>query len=280
MEYAIDFSLLPGSTKVEKMTAMDFLPSDLDQVPTNFLDMIENDVNSQLLDLESLSSEKLNDFVLNNDLSAENLSLQLDFDQDSKDVNNWIQNLQNWNDSSKVPQSLIDASNENVVENNNPNLLVNPQSVLPVLSTQQVQSSQNVNQLNVRNSVPIKINGQDAILTPTQHPQIQYVTVQTLGTDSLNNSQIGYTVQPVTVCPQVPQIRTNSTPSQNSPVLVEHLRNGYSGVQIINNKVAHQKKTEKVYPKPIYSYSCLIAMALKNSKTGNLPVSEIYTFMT
>lgn len=34
-----------------------------------------------------------------------------------------------------------------------------------------------------------------------------------------------------------------------------------------------------LYPKPAFSYACLISMALKNSRDGCLPVSEIYNFM-
>ncbi|XP_071397510.1 forkhead box protein N1 [Centroberyx affinis] len=43
---------------------------------------------------------------------------------------------------------------------------------------------------------------------------------------------------------------------------------------------SHQDSTQSLFPKPIYSYSILIFMALRNSKTGSLPVSEIYSFMT
>lgn len=33
------------------------------------------------------------------------------------------------------------------------------------------------------------------------------------------------------------------------------------------------------YEKPVFSYSCLIAMALKNSESGSLPVNEIYAYI-
>ncbi|XP_076472057.1 uncharacterized protein LOC143301563 [Babylonia areolata] len=41
-----------------------------------------------------------------------------------------------------------------------------------------------------------------------------------------------------------------------------------------------QQEERKVYPKPVYSYNCLIGLALKNSAAGTLPVHEIYTFIS
>jgi len=103
---------------------------------------------------------------------------------------------------------------------------------------------------------------------PVGTMQVFLQVASTVGNIVQTGGNVCFVVEPQTLCTAAV---THSSDADSVPAV---------GSRLVDTDVSvSQEVGSEACEKPVFSYSCLIAMALKNSDTGSLPVNEIYAYI-
>ncbi|GBN02507.1 Forkhead box protein N1 [Araneus ventricosus] len=158
-------------------------------------------------------------------------------------------------------------------------LMVNPRTGLPVSMSDSSCSSVSsmvespIMQSESHDSTTVSTSGNITVTVP-----IHVIASNTLGSSEMTD--VNLTVAVPTPSPSPHNSSQTHLFSVQDDTSQDEIESPKPKSKNKSSKSNQQANNENAYPKPAYSYSCLIAMALKNSKTGSLPVNEIYDFMT
>ena len=246
-------------------------------------DMIDSDMKADFDDISNTNFQGLDSLDMLNDLDSFTL---LGGTNSTNGTNSlWSQTPHTTTPATSTVSTLhhnnyVSFSNSYLEDmTGSASVMVNPNNVMPIHPVQHQQvSSLSVNTNNAAT------NGQSSPLTSpmySHHPQQLTPQGHVHQQQQQIVQQVSYRGQPqaksVRVLPPV------SSPMQQVPSPAQHQPTSTTS----SNRKKNQKNSisqqngdkENGYPKPAYSYSCLIALALKNSHTGSMSVSEIYKFM-
>ena len=251
--------------------------------------MIDSDIKAEFDDVmtsNQLGFSNVDSLDLLNNL--DDLDAPFKFDSRYHGVDEVLHHPPQWNQP--TTQDIAAINSTYFDDSLSGNVMVNPNSVMPV--HQQFHSGQGP-PAHSPSPVPQPQQPQQPHLTVNtqQPPQPQYH--HNLQSPSNNNPHSPHTFTASHLTPHYQYHPAQTTGQVNMvgktlkvlPPVSSPLQQVPSPGPLTPNTLAANRKKppgihkESSLPKPAYSYSCLIALALKNSATGSMSVSEIYKFM-